>query len=258
MLIHQLAREVWWYEAPFPVSLLGFAAEPQYLRPYRSVPVVTVSESTRKDLRKFGFGGPITVIPEGVEKIGSIKIAQPAEPAFLYVGRLAPSKRIEHMIEALASFRQITRNGSLWLVGSGPERYRDLLSKLARRLEVEENVVFCGRVTTDEKHQLMAQATSILMTSVREGWGLVVSEANACGTPAIVYDVPGLRDSVRHGVTGLLVPPQQTALVAAMIRLASDTDLRDRLGTAGRQWSDTLSFDDATCLMEKALAEAVA
>jgi glycosyltransferase involved in cell wall biosynthesis len=245
MLIHQLAREVWWYESAFPLSAIGFLAEPQYLRFYRHVPVLTISASTRDDLRRLGFNGSITIIPEGLEPITDVSASKPSEPTFLYVGRLAPSKRIGHIFQALARFRQVTGAGTLWLIGSGSPQYQQSLTKLAKRLHIANYVTFCGRVSSSEKHRLMAGVHALLMTSVREGWGLVVTEANACGTPAIVYDVPGLRDSVRNESTGLVVAPRPDSLSEAMIRLTSDTALHARLAAEGRSWSATFSFDEA-------------
>jgi glycosyltransferase involved in cell wall biosynthesis len=103
----------------------------------------------------------------------------------------------------------------------------------------------------------MAAAHALLVPSVREGWGLVVSEANACGTPAIVYDVPGLRDSVRNDVTGLVVPPRPSSLARAMSRLTADPLLYASLANQARQWSATLSFEDAATSVAKVLDAAV-
>lgn len=253
MLIFQLAREVWWYESPFPVSVIGYAIEPIYLMGYRHTPVFTISRSTEQDLRSLGFTGAITIIPIGIERVASDPHPKTEAPTFLYVGRLAPSKRIGDMLQALARFRQATGTGTLWLVGSGSKGYQRSLSRQARNLNVESDVVFFGRVSALEKHRLMAKAHALLMTSVREGWGLVVTEANACGTPAIVYDVPGLRDSVRDKSTGLVVAPSPTDLAEAMIRLTSDPELYGRLAVEGHRWSATFTFDDAAELVSAAL-----
>ncbi len=252
-LIYQLAREVWWYESVFPISAVGYALEPIYLRVYRKAPAITISKSTEQDLRKLGFQGQITITPIGIEPVGATQAVKASTPTFLYVGRLAPSKRIGHMLQALAQFRQATGTGRLWLAGTGSDQYHRALANEARSLHVEDEVVFCGRVSEQEKHRLMTEAHALLMTSVREGWGLVVTEANACGTPAIVYDVPGLRDSVRDQSTGLVVPPQPEHLANAMIRLTTDAGLYLRLAHEGRRWSSTLSFDEAARQVEQAL-----
>jgi glycosyltransferase involved in cell wall biosynthesis len=245
MLIFQLAREVWWYESRFPINAVGFAVEPLYLQGYRHTPVFTISRSTEGDLRGLGFKSPITIVPIGIEKVDGSSQPKADTPTFLYVGRLAPSKRIGHMVQALAHFRKATGTGTLRLVGSGSEQYQQSLAQLALRLNVADSVVFLGQVSSQEKYRLMAEAHVLLMTSVREGWGLVVTEASACGTPAIVYDVPGLRDSVRNEQTGLVVLPRPEHLTRAMIRLTADTLLYSRLAEEARRWSKTFSFDEA-------------
>lgn len=253
MLIFQLAREVWWYESPFPISAVGYALEPLYLRGYRRTPVLTISRSTEQDLRKLGFKGPITLIPIGIERVTSPSRSKAESPTFLYVGRLAPSKRVGHMLEALALFRQATGTGILWLAGTGSPKYRRDLMKDIQRLHLAGSVVFWGRVSALEKHDLMAQATALLMTSVREGWGLVVTEASACGTPAIVYDVPGLRDSVCDELTGLVVTPRAPSLADAMRRLTTDRQLYARLASEAKHWSKTFSLDDAASVVGETL-----
>jgi glycosyltransferase involved in cell wall biosynthesis len=258
MLIFQLAREVWWYESPLPISAIGYAIEPIYLKGYRRTPVITISRSTERDLRNLGFTGSITVIPIGIGEVASTQHLKATTPTFLYVGRLAPSKRVEHMVAALAQFRTATGTGRLWLAGSGSERYQGSLAKLAKRLNVEDNVTFWGRVSEQEKFRLMTEAHALLMTSVREGWGLVVTEANACGTPAIVYDVPGLRDSVRHESTGLVVTATPKSLSDSMIRLTADQTLYARLAAEGQRWSGTFSFDEAARMVARVVEGAVA
>lgn len=258
MLIHQLAREVWWYESPFPVNALGFMAEPFYLACYRRVPVLTVSPSTKRDLERLGFTGAITLVPEGIEPTAKMPEVKPAEPTFLYVGRLAPSKRIDHILRAFGRFRTMTGTGTLRLVGAGPDRHVESLKRLAERLGISSHVMFTGRVTMSDKQAMMGQAHALLMTSVREGWGLVVTEAGAHGTPAIVYDVPGLRDSVRDESTGLVVQPFPKNLSDAMLRITRDTALHSRLSAESRRWSETFTFAKTTEVVHETLKSLVA
>jgi glycosyltransferase involved in cell wall biosynthesis len=243
MLIHQLAREVWWYESPFPLSVLGYVAEPVYLRCYRKSQVITVSTSTENDLRKLGFTGPITIVSEGYEAEYLKPADKSATPTFLYVGRLSRSKRVSHVIEAFSMFREAMHTGRLWLVGDGPPQYVKQLHRLVGKLKLTRHVEFCGRVVAAEKYRRMAESYLLLVSSAREGWGLVVIEANACGTPAVVYDVPGLRDSVRDNITGLVVPAKPAELTKGMLRLWQQPDLYRRLADEAGRWSDGFSFD---------------
>jgi len=245
MLIFQVERDVWWYQAPFPINAIGYAAEPLYMRGYRKTPTFTISASTQADLREMGHTGPITLIPVGAVDTVSSGRGKRDTPTFAYVGRLVPSKRVEHILEAIAHYRGATGTGELWLIGSGRENYRKSLERMAERRGIREHVTFWGRLTEEEKNTRVAESHALLMTSIREGWGLVVTEANVCGTPAIVYDVPGLRDAVQHDSTGLVVPPNPLSLCYGMLRLTIDRELYARLSDAARQWSQTLSYERA-------------
>lgn len=258
MFMHQLAREVWWYETSFPLSAIGFVAEPRYLRRYRHVPVLTVSPSTRNDLRQLGFEGSICILPEGLEPITELHVDRLSVPAFLYVGRLAPSKRVADIVSAFARFCASVESAELTLLGDGPSEYVQRLRDLGTRLGVSERIRFLGRVSQREKHQEMARAHMLLLASVREGWGLVVTEANAFGTPAVAYDVPGLRDSIRHDKTGLLTRPTPDALADAMLQLWSDPKRYKRLSAGAVAWSSTFSFDRTTDALETEISAILA
>ena len=257
LLMFQLAREVWWFESPFPLNAIGYALEPLYLRGYRSVPVFTISASTERDLRRLGFTGTITILPIGIEPIGVPAGEKSAVPTFMYVGRLAPSKRIEHMVYAFDRFRQVAGPARLWLVGDGSSGYTRSLRRLTERLRLNEDVQFCGRLAPEEKHRRMAEAHILLMTSVREGWGLVVTESAACGTPAVVYDVGGLRDAVRHEQTGLVVDASPIALAEGMLRLWKNPDLYRRVSAEAFRWSQTFSFDETTRIFREGVIRAL-
>jgi glycosyltransferase involved in cell wall biosynthesis len=253
MLIHQLAQEVWWYESRFPLNAVGYVLEPLYLRLYRHRPAFTVSDSTRKDLLKYGFSGPITIVPEGLESGAPGTAPKSGVPTCIYVGRIAPSKRVADVIRAFSRFRQDIKTAQLWVVGDGPERYRRQLARLVERLGLTRDVHFFGHLSNQEKQEKMARAHMLLMTSVREGWGLVVSECAALGTPTVAYDVPGLRDSVVHGRTGLLTEESPADLSLAMSRLWADPELYEQLVRGGLQAVRDLSFDRATAIVRDRL-----
>ena len=249
MFIHQLAREVWWYEMRFPLNALGFVLEPLYLAPYHHTPIVTISESTRKDLRRLRFKGTIRVIPVGIEPLFPQDVKKAVVPTFIYVGRLAPSKRLSDIIRAFDIFNAQTGTARLLLVGAGDSRHVSSLRLLVESLGIHDQVEFMGRLPLAQKQRQVAQATGLLMASVREGWGLVISEANALGTPAVVYDVPGLRDSVLDGETGLIVPASPGAMANAMLRLWHDRALYDHVTAGARASSKKFSFDKSVASM---------
>lgn len=245
MMIWQLAREVWWYESALPLNVIGYCSEPICLRLYRDVPVITFSNSTKVDLRRLGFHSNVTVAPVGLEPVTPVGPTTRVEPSFVYVGRLAPSKRLGDILEAFALFLRSVGRGRLSLVGDGNGPYVKELKSLAARLGISDSVQFCGWLAGPAKHQRMAEAHALLMASAREGWGLVVSEAGLCGTPAIVYDVPGLRDSVRDQQTGLVTRASPVALSRAMITLINDPTLHARLSVEAQRLSRTFTFDES-------------
>jgi glycosyltransferase involved in cell wall biosynthesis len=257
-MIWQLAREVWWYESRFPLSAIGYLLEPIYLRAYQRSRAFTFSKSTAADLRNLGFKGMITLVPPGIAPIGAQSTPKDQEPSFIYVGRLAPSKRIDDIVEAFALFRHARGHGRLILVGNGRDAYVGQLVKQASRLGISDAVEYTGWLEGTAKHRRMAQAHVLLMTSAREGWGLVVTECNSCGTPAVVYDVPGLRDSVRHMETGLVVRPTPQSLANGMLQITGDSGLYERLRHEAQTWSRTFTYEAGARVVLNALSASVA
>jgi glycosyltransferase involved in cell wall biosynthesis len=213
-LIHQLAREIWWYETPLPVAAAGrYLLEPLWLRTYRDVPALTVSASSAESLRLHHGWRDVTVVPEGAAPHPPPAVEKEEEPTVVFLGRLVAMKRPEHALEAFRLLAVRFPSARLWAIGDGP---------LRRRLERDAppNATFLGRVGREELLERLARAHVLVATSVREGWGLNVSEAAACGTPAIGYRVPGLVDSVPAS-GGAIVEPRPQALGHALVELFS-------------------------------------
>jgi glycosyltransferase involved in cell wall biosynthesis len=200
--IHQLTRQNWYSGLAFPLAFLGYHIEDYLLKPYTNLGAMVPSESTRSDLMALGFTD-VNVIREGVEVKRPSRMTKNREPTMIYLGRLAKSKRVDHAILAFASLRKEIPGSKLWIAGSGPEEKS--LKELSARLGLAENVVFFGKVDEGRKAELLSAAHLLLFPATREGWGLVVLEANACGTPVIGYDVHGLRDSIKNGMNGFIV-----------------------------------------------------
>jgi glycosyltransferase involved in cell wall biosynthesis/O-antigen/teichoic acid export membrane protein len=208
-LIHQVAKEVWHYETPWPIAVVGrYLLEPAWLRAYRDVPVVTVSESTRQSLTEYGLRR-ITVVPEGWVPVPPLPARKEAAPTVVFIGRLSANKRPEHAIRAFKLVRRHLPEAQMWVIGSGPQEAR--LRKMAG-----PGVSFLGHVPEEEKRKRLGRAHAIVATSVREGWGLVVTEAAANGTIAIGYDVAGLRDSIEAS-GGILTRPDPKSLAAGLL-----------------------------------------
>jgi len=212
-LIHQLAREFWFYEVPAPVDWLGYhILEDRWLQNYTQVPTLTVSDSTRSDLRGLGFD-EIEVVPEGldIEPLSTLP-EKSDDPTFIFVGRMTESKRASHAAEALDRLADRFPDGTFHMVGDG-YLLEDLID------EFGDTVTFHGYVSNRRKLELLRESHVILVPGVREGWGLVVTEANSMGTPAVGYDIHGLRDSITDRHTGLLCAPSPVALADKAIEL---------------------------------------
>jgi glycosyltransferase involved in cell wall biosynthesis len=255
LFIPQLAREVWWYEAPKMLAWLGWLAEPAYLAAYRGVSAITISHSTERELRGLGVRKSIEVLPMAVST-PALDELPPKEPAgqLVAVGRLVPSKRFDHAIRALSALQEVHPSARLTIIGDGRERTN--LEGLAARLRLGEAVRFAGRVTDETKVDLLKRADVLVTCAVREGWGLTTTEAARVGTPAVAYDVPGLRDSVVDGITGVLTPPSPAALADGIRRLLDDRDQYTRLRVAAwERWRDA-SWDETATSFERALVSA--
>ena len=255
LFIPQLARDVWWYEAPRTLAPIGYALERFYLALYRAQNVITISRSTCEDLRALGFRGTIHLIPMAVSPpaLGELPVKEPTG-RIVTVGRLVPSKRVDHVIRAFDEIRTLFPAATLTVIGDGPTRPE--LAQLADALSLGSAIRFTGRVSETAKRQLLEAADLLVAGSVREGWGLTTTEAARLGTPAVVYDVPGLRDSVIHERTGLLTAPNPQSLADAAVRVLSDSALYESLREqAWRTWRD-LSWDSTASAFERALPRA--
>lgn len=237
-LIHQLAREYWFYETPFPVSYLGYYfLEERWLRNYRNVPTATVSESSRRDLVDLGFK-KVFVVGEGLNFAPLEEFAEKEEePVVVYVGRLKKAKRPDHAIRAFKLVRSRVPDAELWVIGDG--YLRGELTRMAC-----DGVRFFGSVGDVDRRELMKKSWVLVNPSVREGFGLNVVEADALGVPCVAYGAAGLRDAVIDGKTGLLVQPGNVeALAEAIIRVLTDESLRIKLSEEALAYSRSFSWD---------------
>jgi glycosyltransferase involved in cell wall biosynthesis len=208
LFFHQLCRLIWFYEMFFPLNLIGYILEPFYLFFMRKNFCLTVSESTRKDLQRFGFRRDrISVIPEGIEMtpLSDLNtVAKFSDPTLLSFGALRSMKRTLHQIRAFEAVRKNIPTLKMIIAGDSNTAYKKRVIRCINESAYKTDIKYVGRVDLRQKYELMRKSHLILVTSVKEGWGLIVTEAASQGTPAVVYDIDGLRDSVRHGYSGLI------------------------------------------------------
>jgi glycosyltransferase involved in cell wall biosynthesis len=226
---------------------------------YRGRPFVVISESTRDDLVRRGIARErITVVHCGLDHDAyrvDAAVPKAGRPTILFVGRLRRYKGLDWVMRALPGVLAQVPDARLVVLGDGP--FGPELRRRAARLGVESAVEFRGFVPLAEKVRLMREAWVLVQPSPKEGWGLTVVEAGACGTAVVASNGPGLRDSVRDGQTGLLVPFGDRARLAdALARVLTDVGLRGRLATAGTSWAQRFRWPDCAARSLDALLAA--
>jgi glycosyltransferase involved in cell wall biosynthesis len=219
-----------------------FAWSESHLVPlvYRGVHFVTISDDTLSEMRQSGVGARTT----GLVRCGVDKNLVPAEkaatPTVLYLGRLKAHKRVDLLIETFAKVRERVPDAVLQIAGTGDAG--PSLEALAKRLGLEGSVRFEGFVDEGRKRELLQRAWVTVTLSEIEGWGITAVEGNACGTPAIAYDVPGLREAIVDGESGLIVP-NGGDVAAAILSVLQDDVLRARLERGSLRRAALFSWD---------------
>jgi glycosyltransferase involved in cell wall biosynthesis len=259
LFFHMLCREIWFYELPLPLSAIGWLVEPLYLRLLsRTVPIVAMSESTRRDLQRQRFRSEnIRVIPEGIglEPVPHLDIQKYQRPTLLVLGSLRPMKRTLHCLRAFEIAKTARPSLRLIIAGDDNSRYGRKIRKAARTSPYAADIDVLGPVSNERKIELMQRSHLLLVASVKEGWCLVVTEAASQGTPAVVYDVDGLRDSVQNGETGIVTPsnsPQEMA--EGLEELLSAPARYEQIREAAWEASKLVNFDRAYAEFKRALS----
>jgi len=215
--IHEILGPIWDSFYSWPLSAIGRRQERWTHWLYRNVPFWTPSGSTRKLLLQHGVR-QVKVIPNGTDAspltvLENKPLTMPVR--LITVSRLAPNKRVDHALRATRILRQRGVPARITIVGGGEEEQR--LKTLAAGLQLTDDAFFTGVVSEAAKDDLLRQSHLLVHTSIREGWGLNVIEANAMGTPAVVYPVGGLVDSTVHEQTGLVVGSETPEAIAQAV-----------------------------------------
>jgi glycosyltransferase involved in cell wall biosynthesis len=242
-------------ELPAPLAAAVWAAERPLGLMYRDTPFEAISDSTRDDLVARGIARDhVEVIYPGMDtvKFTPAPGTRAATPVFSYLGRLKRYKGVQICIRAFAALDR--PDATLEIAGAGD--FRPELERLAASLDLGERVRFLGRIPEDEKLALLRRSWGLVFASPKEGWGITNLEAAACGTPVVASNSPGIRESVRHGETGFLVPHGDVAaMAAAMRRLATTPALVDSLGIAARAFAETFTWERAALETERHLKQ---
>ncbi len=259
-IVHHLFASSIFLEASLPVGAYVYASERLIPLVYRKTRFVVVSESTRSELVKMGLpASNLTVIHNAVDHTRYLPSpsAKSPIPLIAYVGRIKKYKRIEHLLEACREVFDTIQDARLVIAGSGD--HLDALKRFSRRIGIAERVEFKGWVTEEEKVKILQQAHVFVTPSSKEGWGVTVIEANACGTPVIATNVPGLRDAVRDGETGFLVPHGDIrSLARRIIEVLKNPDLRNQMSMKSVEWARKFNWDDSARAFLQVITEVVA
>lgn len=247
--IHEVADEIWEYMGVFPLNIIGRWIEKLCLRVYTRVPFWTDAASTVDDLVDVGIPrAHCNVIPcPIVNKPVTTMPTKEKHPTFLFVSRIVKMKGIEDVLRAFAYIQKQSTASVLWVIGGGDPHYVAALKRLTKKLGIVGNVKFMGYVSEAKKLDYMRRAHLLLHASVKEGWGLVVLEAASQGTPSVVYDVAGLRDTVKHGKTGIVLTENTPETMAeAAHLLIEDPERYKKLQKAGLSWVSSIRWPDVT------------
>lgn len=288
LFYHQLAREIWFYETKFPLNIIGYLIEPIYtfIQSRFKNQVITVSNSSKQDLAKYGFNPKfISIVTQGTviypchsdsamrEKNPISLVTDPsisrnlgitqdnnyslqttnsekprAKSYILYLGSLRAMKRPMHSLRSfqiLNSKFQIP-NFKLFIAGSGPQNEINKLKNYIKNNKLDEKVELLGRVDERKKVELLKNAFALVVPSLKEGWGLIVTEAAKVGTPSIVYNVDGLRDSVKDGITGYIVENgKPEKIVEKIIYLQENPEVYKKLCENCIKYSEQNTFENS-------------
>jgi glycosyltransferase involved in cell wall biosynthesis len=214
LLIHQLYREFWFRELGVP-GVFPYVLESVLLRCYKKKMAITVSRSTEEDLKRMGFENT-RIVMNAIKVFPAVTVRKDNDTVLTFLGRLRSTKRPEDAIEIFKKVREKVPHARLWMIGRGPEE-----EKLRQSAKGIDNIVFWGWVEESEKLSLLQRSHVLVVPGVREGFGINVIEAAAAGTPAVGYNVPGLRDSIRNGETGFLADSLDEA-VLRIVELLTD------------------------------------
>ncbi len=257
VLVHHVHREQWPVVYPGLTGWLGWWIESRfapYL--YRRKQYVVVSRATRDELRGLGVRGPrVAVVHNGTDPVVAVDASKTANPSICVVGRLVPHKQVEHAVDAVLALRAEFPGLRLRIVGGG---WWD--AELRRYVEERggcDAVVFEGHVPEVRKQEIYQESWLMALPSVKEGWGLVVGEAAAHGTPTVAYSgAGGTRESIVHGVSGVLVEAQQE-FTAALRTLLADADRRRELAEGARRHSVRFSWGHSQSAFAHVIASAL-
>jgi glycosyltransferase involved in cell wall biosynthesis len=240
--LHHVHEDMWPMVLPPKLARAGQLLERRIAPPfYRRTPIVTLSESSRAHIlsRLRLPADNVHVVPPGIDP-GFSPGDEAPDPTVVAVGRLMPSKDFPALLDAMAAVRRKVPHARLRIIGEGYERPN--LERRIAELDATEWCTLEGRVAPEVLLEAYRSAWIVASTSRAEGWGMTLTEAAACATPAVATRIPGHTDAVVDNETGLLVD-RNDELAPAIVRLLTDHDVRRHQAAAALTRSAHLSWD---------------
>lgn len=226
---------------------------------YQSTNFAVVSDSTLNEFLGRGFDRKrFDLVYNAFDKVNfPMKVTEkPEYPVITYFGRLKKYKSIDQLLRAFALIHNKYSTAKLELIGRGD--FRDDLERLALELGINDKIYFHGFVDDETKIKLLAKSWVVVNTSMKEGWGITNIEANASGTPVVSANVPGLRDSVKENISGLLYEYGNINQLSEKLEvLINDDVLRARLNQGAVEWADNFSWEKSADVMLKLMERTI-
>jgi len=242
IFLHHVHGEMWDMVLSRGLARVGDTLERVIAPPlYRRSTIMTLSTSSKEEIveRLHLHPDRIHVVPPGIEERFTPGGARADHPHVVAVGRLVPVKRYDLLIRTLVEVRRQIPTLTASIIGEGYER--GSLEALRTELGAEGWLELPGHVSDDEQLAAYRRAWVVASSSLREGWGMTLTEAAACGTPSVATDIAGHRDAVEDDRGGLLV--DEDGLVQALCSVLSDEALRERLGKGALSYAGTLTWE---------------
>ena len=243
IFLHHVHDRMWDLVLPPRLASMGRFLESRIAPPfYRQTPIVTLSESSRRAIIDLlGFRSEqVHVVEPGVDESFCPGSSVHPRPLVVAVGRLVPYKRFDRLIDVLAGLKKKIPDLEAVIAGEGSER--PLLEARVHQHEAESWLTLPGRIDDDALLDLYQRAWVLASTSAFEGWGLTITEAAGCGTPAVVTPISGHIDAVSDGISGFLAEPGPT-MEDRLGRILSDPLLRRRMQKAAVHRASLLTWD---------------
>lgn len=227
---------------------------------YKKTQFAVVSQSTLDEYVERGFSPRnFSIIPNCIDqsKFPMQTGTKAGVPTVAYFGRLKKYKSVDHLVRAFALVQRQIPEARLDILGTGD--FRPELERLVGELGIAGQTTFYGYVTDEQKVELMSRAWCMVNPSMKEGWGITNIEANACGTPVISANVPGLRDSVLDGKSGLLYTYGEVPELAGILSMVlNDSALRTRLSDGAVAWANQFDWNTSAELMIQRCKDVIA